>query len=322
MKASLLSWIITCLTICFTGCYHTDGNKNAQEYGDPLYRHLGVPGFRFLGHTALYAGMDPDDNHKILEMQFSLFSSDGVNENTLESMTNSWWLRYWGAYNSKHPILRPDTFAERQNIMITAINLESLDPGYPFLGGAALVPEGSWGPQVQPDEIDELRCDGLIEYTYEYNGFPVWGKNLITNPGNSDISYLPSEHNDLYDGIPPNDPDTELAPVVQCGKKGGTSTNMVNPAVIDYPTINVHVTHNSGQTFVRIRGTDQSGIHKIEYKWGSNGTVVSTPPYQQHPDQEFQEVNTTTTTTTTKDLYVRIQDGGGNSDGWHIYPID
>ena len=237
LKVSLLFWIITCLVIYSHAANALDGNKNAQEFADPLYRQLGIPFFENIGHAALYAGMDPNDNHKILEIQ--LFT--GIREFTLESMSSDVNLGYWGAYNSKIQN-RPTTFADRQTIINTAIVLDALDPGYPFLAAAALVPEWFWGTRIEPDEINELRCDGLVEYAYEYNEFPVWGKNLATNPDNYDISKFPSEHNNLYEGYSPHDPDIELAPVVQCGKKGGTSTNMVNPAVIDYPTINVYVT--------------------------------------------------------------------------------
>ena len=162
-----------------------------------------------------------------------------------------------------------------------------------------------------------MRCDGLVEYAYEYSGFPVWGKKLVKKPTHFDICIFPYEHNNLYEGIWPNNPNVELAPVVQCGKKGGTSTCMVNPAVIDYPTINVYVTPTSGPSHVRIRAADQSGIHKIEYKWSVNGIVTYVPP-PPNP-QGFQEVSTTAASNF---IYIRVYDGAGNSDGWHIYPIN
>ena len=129
LKVSLLFWIITCLIIYQQPADAVDGNMNAQELADPLYRQLGIPLFRSIGHTALYAGMDNNDHHKVLEMQLG----KGVQVNTLESMSNDPKLGYWGAYNSSSSN-RPLTFADRHRIIIIARTLDNLRPRLSLVG--------------------------------------------------------------------------------------------------------------------------------------------------------------------------------------------
>jgi len=111
-----------------------------------------------------------------------------------------------------------------------------------------------------------MRCDGLVEYCYEYNGHNVWGKN----GQNYDISVKANcvLHNDFYTG-PLDNPDTCLAPVVQRGGAGGTSTYMTTAATVYSPTCSVELDKDCGQTWVYITATDESGIHKIEYRIGT-----------------------------------------------------
>lgn len=303
----LLSLFLLCSLLFPSIC--APKNKESQEYGDPLYRNLAVFGFSNLGHTALYAGMDFDDNHKIFEAS----PFHGVQENSRRSMTEA--KNWYGAYNLKDN-KGPQTFAERKRIMDIAVQLEILDPGYPAFAKDAIIPtSSSWraGELITPDMIEDLRCDGLVEYAYEYSGeegasFKLWGKN-----GNRyDISRYPNEHNDLYLGSN-SDPCTELAPVVQRGEAGGACTNLTVAAKVDSPTINIFQGKTPGKTEVTIRGSDQSGIHKISYRWGNSIDINSTT-YPQHPTQDFQEVHTWTELS--QILHYKVVDGAGNSEGW------
>ena len=43
---------------------------------------------------------------------------------------------------------------------------------------------------IQPDEIASIRCDGGVEYCYEYNGHRIFGKSSAWNISkNSTASY-------------------------------------------------------------------------------------------------------------------------------------
>ena len=57
---------------------------------------------------------------------------------------------------------------------------------------------------VPSENIDELRCDGLVEVCYELVNVEVWGANSTHY-----LLNFAAEHNDL--GM--NEPQTELSPV-------------------------------------------------------------------------------------------------------------
>lgn len=285
------------------------GNITAQEYGDPVYRDLGVGAIEYMGHAAIFSGVDSSDTDYVIVMDATFGIYGSIHEIELSEMIGSY--TYWGAFQSTNLESRPDTFSERQTIIQHANELDTEDPGYTLGGVYCIDPKLGWDTQIQPDEVDDIRCDGVVEYCYEYSTeFPIWGKNGT----NYDISKYPSEHNVVgYEN-----PDTEFSPMVQCGQAGGTSTYLTNDASIDYPNIAVSSTPYSGRTVVNIRASDQSGIHKILYKWGISG-AEQISPYNQHPTQDYQEV--VATTYSTSDLYVWVQDGAGNANVWHPYPI-
>jgi hypothetical protein len=59
---------------------------------------------------------------------------------------------------------------------------------------------------VSVSEIYELRCDAVVEYSYEWNNLWIWGKSdtgtSSGTPHHFDISYVPyvTEHNNLGKG--------------------------------------------------------------------------------------------------------------------------
>jgi hypothetical protein len=285
------------------------GNPTAQEYGDAVYRENGIGVLAPWGHCGIYYGINNYDEHMVIEFH-------GLDEIKNDILLSSFKEvgPYWGANQSTNLSNRPDTFSERQTIIQYADELDTQDPDY--CGLDCIKPISGWGTIIKPSEVDEIRCDGVVEYCYEYGtDFPVWGKNGT----HYDISKYPEEHNTLY-GLQQwsNDPDTGLAPVVQCGYAGGSSTYLTSYASIDYPEITVNKTSYSDRTVVTMRASDQSGIHRMRYKWGSMGTDISYR-YPHPPTQDYQEE--TATTYSTSDLYIWAQDGAGNTDSWHKYTI-
>lgn len=295
-----------------------DRESGGQEYGDAAYRELGLPFYSYLGHAGLYAGIDAEDSLRILEIKLHeldyaanvLFLVDVVHHNYWSGMRED--PDFWCVHTPSNKSL---TFEDRNAIMETAWTLE----GYDIVGYPIFVPLFSWpdalncypapGSKITPNEIKRLRCDGMIEYCYEYNGHWVWGKNGT----NYDISQTANleEHNYFYDG----DPNTGLAPVVQCGRAGGSSTYMTRDALeeVDLPTYRVRYTQNGSTVNVRIKATDKSGIHYIKYKHGEQGNWVISDIQDQHPtsdnyEWEFPIYNMTESGY----IYFYAKDNGGN----------
>lgn len=54
---------------------------------------------------------------------------------------------------------------------------------------------GSVGSYVDVNEISSIRCDGVVEYTYEWNNFSVWGSD-----DNWDVSVASSKNKTAHSG--------------------------------------------------------------------------------------------------------------------------
>jgi len=230
-------------------------------------------GYSDLDHAALFAGVSSDNILKIIHVQDII---DVVCDDDLSNMKNYQGKQYWGSYNLKNKSL---SFSDRKDIISTARELR--DENLTYTWGDCLNPFIGTLGTIDPWDIFDIRCDGLVEYCFEYNGFSVWGKNG-THYDVSNINYY-SEHNNLYDKIWPNNPDTELAPVVQRGAEGGTSTYLTKNAVTDLPTYSVEQSQVASTIYVTITASDQSGIHYIKYKKGSGGDYSASPVQPQHP---------------------------------------
>ena len=78
---------------------------------------------------------------------------------------------YWGTYGPKVSI----TSSKRDLVVGTANNLYSEYPGYTF--GAPLgYPASLFGnAKLYPSDIVNVRCDGVVEYSYEYNLCQIFG---------------------------------------------------------------------------------------------------------------------------------------------------
>ena len=78
-------------------------------------------------------------------------------------------------------------------------------------------------------DIDQLRCDGLVEVCYELANVEVWGRNgahyLIQN--------FAEEHNDF--GM--NEPQTELCPIVQRGGVTNSPTHFISATLFQPQTL-------------------------------------------------------------------------------------
>ncbi len=282
------------------------GNMSSQEYGDPGYQDNGwwYAGLDWLGHTGIMAGTDSSHDLRILEMAKNGVDI-GVQHNHWSGMTG---YEYWGAYTPSNVDL---TFQQRRNIVDTAVELVGYSIGYPALPWPDLLRyHSNPGATIEPNEVSQLRCDGVVEYCYEFNGVWVWGKN----GSHYDVSrkdYV-VEHNDFYEPFWPYYPNVETAPVVQCGHAGGTSTYMTRHAVTAPPAYDVSVNVNGNSVDLYITATDSSGIHYIKYKKEA-GAWVSSPVQPQHPASDSYTAHFTFVIDQPGYVYYYALDNGGNS---------
>ena len=284
-----------------------DGDLLYQEYGDPGYCELNAILVGGLGHAALFAGLDASDDARVLEVTGA--SSYGIQDDSRSGLATI--PGYWGAYAlAGHPM----TFAERSSVVATAVELSGYDIGYPlFPYSDCLDYRAGTGEYVLPSDIVRLRCDGLVEYCYERNGLWVWGPSAA----NYDVSAKTNvaAHNNPY-LLPSDDPNTRLAPVVQCGRAGGYSTNMTISARISWPTYKVSVTYAGNVAHVYVNATDESGIHYIRMRV-SGGSWVYSWPGPQHPwsDTFTYDRYVDLPENGSKVLYYSAMDNGGNEGG-------
>ncbi len=234
------------------------GRLNPWEYGDPGYQQNSIPLYNYAGHTGLFCGIDGPGLARILEVS-KLGGGDGlVHHNYWSDMVYNTF--FWGTRTTSNRVLSAQ---DRRNVINTAWRLAGRSLSYGYFDALHYSPNP--GTVVDWSEVTALRCDGLVEYSYEFNNIWVWGKNSL----NYDISLTANvaEHNNFYDNIWPNNTCTELAPVVQCGRYNaqGTCTYMTATATGAVPTYsNVRAERSGATVNVWITATDVSGIHYIE----------------------------------------------------------
>jgi len=281
---------------------------SGQEFGDAAYRNLKWYwiGFSWLGHGGLYAGITQNNSQRIIEVSGDIFGnkSNVVKEHYWSSMAGD--SDYWGTYT----VINEDlTFAQRQSIINTANLLHAYDIGYPRLALDLIHYKSNPGDFIEPHEIKDLRCDGLVEYCYEWNNVNVWGRKGI----NYDVCIKKNakEHNNLY-AIATDNPNRELAPIVQCGKAGGYSTYMTEKSIIDFPTYSINYTTDGQKIIVTIKSDDKSGIHCVKYKIGKSSEYISSPIQGQNPVSSFYTFQFSVVMKKSDWIYFYAIDKGGN----------
>ncbi len=252
-----------------------------HEYGDALYRSM-AGAFANWGHTGMAAGLTSNGTPKalMLAQEGDFGGGDATivyaNETNLTNPGGS--MQYWGArQRSSSP-----TFAQRRALIDVAIlfNETYIDLGYTWLN--ALMASSTGSDDIDPWQVDQMRCDGLIEYCYEYTGLDVWGQNGSQFDISQNNAYMES-HNNFYDAWFGWDGCEELAPVVQCGygdeddPHAGDCTYLSNWAQAWAPVFS-SVDQDppaNGQVNVEFTAKDiKSGIHAIYVKSPSGQTTV------------------------------------------------
>jgi FOG: Glucan-binding domain (YG repeat) len=93
------------------------------------------------------------------------------------------WDNY-GGFNSKYKFMgirRPKydiSELQKSRVIATAIRLTQRNIGYTLI--SQMTYHSSAGTWVEPSNITAIRCDGVVEYCYEYNNTPICGTGAVT----------------------------------------------------------------------------------------------------------------------------------------------
>lgn len=286
----------------------TYGNRQAQEYGDAVYRQINSFWLNFFGadynHTAIYAGINSSHVTKIMAATGEASSSGGdtTAEVDFSDINNRAGLSYYGAYTKDNLTVN---FTGRRSIVATATAI--VDAYIPYVAFDA-INYYSGGNSI--GYIREIRCDAVVEYAYEANGYIVWW--WAGYPNDYSILTFPSDHNDAP--TPPSDPSYEFSPWAQRGAPGHSptyNTYMTRPSVTNLPTYQVTTNGGPGYLDVTVQATDESGIHFIGVVKPGEASWTYSPTQPQHPTSA--SYSWTTRITNSGTLYYAALDNGGNA---------
>ena len=244
----------------------TYGNRTAQEYGDSVYRQINSFWLNFFGadynHTAVYAGKNSSHVTKVMAATGEASSSGGdtTSEVNFSDINNRSGLSYYGAYTKANLTVNA---SGRRSIVATARSI--VDAYIPYVALDAI---NYYSGGTSVSYIREIRCDAVVEYAYEANGYVVWWPTA--NSSHWSILSYPGVHNNAP--TPPSNPSYEFSPWAQRGAPGGSlfgqpgNTYMTRGSVINLPTYQVTQVSGNGYVDVTVTATDESGIHFIGYK--------------------------------------------------------
>ena len=204
-----------------------------QNLGVAIYRALDSATIIFLAGDFNHAGLitaytgtrtkvalTNDANWGVIEMP-GLFS--GVAQNTLQG--------YKAAASPFHGFYSVNSLSDSQrNHIVTNAYLCLADGTISYSWYVAIDGDGpglNWDGTI--GDIDELRCDGLVEVCYELANVEVWGRN----GAHYLIQDFAAEHNDF--GM--SDPQTLLSPIVQRGGVTNSPTRFVSTVLFQPQTL-------------------------------------------------------------------------------------
>jgi len=303
IKKNIAKLTIILMLILVNICY-ASGNLNNFELGTAMYTNLKKHYFGSAEHyhAGVFNYFEYTQNG-IGKMSFTEGVMNGVynNETTvlyiganitqLSQLKNSLKDKfrantaYQGAY-SKNTIT-PETHS---SIVATARALGSNNKLYTFLDmldskniHGFLGWEEDWQGTIY--DIDELRCDGVVEFSYEKNSalvtktylscFHTTAYDNISTPGNSILT----SHNCLHDGTYDCTPIGEICPRIQAGEDhrgSGTARSYFFPLASANPVIsNFSYTENGTYPSLNFKISDNTSVKSyvlIQVKRSSEST--------------------------------------------------
>lgn len=110
-----------------------------------------------------------------------------------------------GIYRPRNGI----TASERDAVVETARDLVAADIPYTFAGMMGYAIDDSRNT-IEPNEIGSIRCDGVVEYCYEYNGHRIFGKSSAWNITENSTASYDAHHENAW-------PSTQAAAMTRIG---------------------------------------------------------------------------------------------------------
>ncbi len=278
------------------------GDRPSLEVADAVYRDKGSLNYN---HAALYIGYNSTDLGLFDEIIQA--SMDIVHVNVFSTIWNHDEHLFQGAYE-----LSGLDFQKRQDIIVTAKDLVIAE--IPYVNNFTLdaldySEDLGDNTRIAIEYIDALRCDGTVEYCYEYNDNDVWDQ-ATTDGDHFDISHNKAwadEHNDSPELNV--DCEKEFSPLAQrnADSCSGSNTNF-QFATSAPPEVEYNVT---GAGLVTVTATDtHSGIYCIEYKLGEGDEWTTSEIQGNYPENNSQSVLFSVSQDTI--LYVKALDNAGN----------
>ena len=206
--------------------------------GNAVYREAKLIGLKERCHAGLVYSFDgPVKKENIINHEkYGICQMKGLNpaDDKLDGITNADDLEYWYCYTNTSAIQdNVDGYEKRLKILkVASWALHDWDSNY--CAWDCMDPKGpDWDGTL--DDVGELRCDGLVELAYEYNGIMAWGKKVggTVHYDMRNNDYL-AEHNDWVWGDDPEDWDDDMwgsfLPVTQ----GGFADDYIEEHYPDY----------------------------------------------------------------------------------------
>ena len=276
-KRSLVLLVIAALAVAEMGHAVTEptgntGNLTAQDNGDAIYR-TGGWGY---SHAGVYYLSGTEQ--KVIEVKFDIdiglgtFSQDCVAINTFSSFKSGG--TYLGAYANNSEM--QGNWSKRDLIIGTALEAWARTNLYYTIWGQIDWYGLSWDGTIS--DLDNIRCDGLVEVAYELNSVKVWGKNRQS--ANYLIQDYPSEHNNAPNFPADPDPDAEVCPSVQRGGYGTEYTCLSGSIASSYLVVSgpTDTTENSGTAQYSSSLYYTDGSHEdatTDCTWGEDSAYAS-----------------------------------------------
>jgi PBS lyase HEAT-like repeat len=275
--------------------------RPALEVGDVIYNQLSdiLPDY---DHAALYVGRVVSE---------SGFTDAIIESRVLDGVEYASFIDLWdGGYLGRYTVPGLD-FTERQAILATARELVAANIGYPNIFALPALEYVSSTPantRITIPWISGLRCDGVVEYCYEFNGIDVWDRGSRAGD-HFDISYntdWADEHNDSP--APPLECDREFAPIAQRGGCDNARTNFQPAQPARPPRVMVHRPLDSRR--ITITAVDElSGIYSLEWAV-DEGDWRMGPIQGRYPESNSQTVEVALTSSAW--ISTRAVDNAGN----------
>lgn len=286
LKKILILLVIT----IFCSLVYANGNMTSFELGAGMYRNLTTDWLGNHWHGGIYTGFSYEQDTKRGVMKYKEMDYNGhftprcqtekykkildldnlgvslaqlkdefINHHNDDDDLQHYGFSNGGAYRGAYS--RDLSAITRSDIVDTAGNMMRDDIGYCFMDmiQTNLIwqswPPGwyeSWNGKIS--RINDMRCDAVVEYSYEKNDVMVAMNDNITHSGMSHMH----AHNNLHGGST-NPGSEELCPRIQAGDRGNAST--FEPLEVENPILKeFSVNPHSGNLALEVAISDNASV--------------------------------------------------------------